>query len=160
MCSFRDLRRAATLLTVLGALGAVSPALAQDEVDSDEGHEPAPQATSPATPPDDYPVLPPAAEPPSGIEAIEVTGERMNDANVQDEAQAISAFTAEDLDRANIVSVDSLQFNVPGLHVGQSGQAPIITLRGIGTENASLTGEPGVAFHVDGINISRPGAAR
>jgi outer membrane receptor protein involved in Fe transport len=98
--------------------------------------------------------------PPPGIEAIEVTGERLDDANVQDEAQAITAFTGEQLERANIVNVESLQFNVPGLHVGQSASTPIITLRGIGTENASLSGEPGVAFHVDGINLSRPGAAR
>jgi len=122
-------------------------ALAQDEAE---------------TPPDvdELPPTPEVLAPPPGIEAIEVTGERMNDANVQDEAQAITAFTAADLERANIVSVDSLQFNVPGLHVGQSASTPIITLRGIGTENASLTGEPGVAFHVDGLNLGRPGAAR
>ncbi len=114
-------------------------------------------------PPPDLGTPPPSLEdlvPPPGIEAIEVTGERVDDTNVQDQAQAISAFSGADLDRANIVSVDSLAFNVPGLHVGQSAQAPIITLRGIGTENASLTGEPGVAFHVDGINLGRPAAAR
>jgi iron complex outermembrane receptor protein len=44
--------------------------------------------------------------------------------------------------------------------VGQSANAPIITLRGIGTENASLTGEAGVAFHVDGVYLARPSAAR
>jgi iron complex outermembrane receptor protein len=135
------------LALALGLGPLMRPALAQDEA------APAPEADLPVPDPDEV-------APPPGIEAIEVTGERVNDADVQDEAQAITAFSAEDLDRANIVSVDSLQFNVPGLHVGQSASTPIITLRGIGTENASLTGEPGVAFHVDGINIGRPGAAR
>jgi iron complex outermembrane receptor protein len=97
---------------------------------------------------------------PSDVEAISVTGERLDATDVQDEAQAITAFSAEDLDRANITSVDSLAFSVPGLHVGQAGQAAIITLRGIGTENSSITGEPGVAFHIDGINVGRPAAAR
>jgi outer membrane receptor protein involved in Fe transport len=121
-------------------------------------------AQEPAPPPEEVvvpdlePVEPQA--PPAGIESIEVTGERMDGADVQDEAQAITAFSGADLDRASIVNVDTLAFNVPGLHVGQSGTAPIITLRGIGTENASLTGEPGVAFHVDGINMGRPAAAR
>jgi iron complex outermembrane receptor protein len=99
-------------------------------------------------------------EAPTDIESITVLGERLDATDVQDEAQAITAFSAEDLDRANITNVDSLAFSVPGLHVGQAGQAAIITLRGIGTENASITGEPGVAFHIDGINVGRPAAAR
>jgi outer membrane receptor protein involved in Fe transport len=115
-----------------------------------------------AKPPDidQSPPTQPEIGPPPGIEAIEVTGERLDASDVQDEASAITAFSGADLDRASIVNMDTLQFSVPGLHVGQSGTAPIITLRGIGTENASLTGEPGVAFHVDGINLSRPAGAR
>jgi iron complex outermembrane receptor protein len=102
----------------------------------------------------------PVVPPPTGIEAIEVTGERADGTDVQDEAQAISAFSADDLAKANIVNMESLQFNVPGLHVGLSGQQAIVTLRGVGTENATITGEPGVAFHVDGVNYAQPAAAR
>jgi iron complex outermembrane receptor protein len=102
---------------------------------------------------------PAVAAPPQGIESIEITGER-EITNVQDEAQAITAFDMGDLDKLNISNVDGLASNVPGLHVGQQGQAAIITLRGVGTENASLTGESGVAFHVDGIYYGRPAAAR
>jgi outer membrane receptor protein involved in Fe transport len=134
-------------------MASAGSAPAQDETGA--GQE---EATPPMAEPE--PAPPPSFEPPAGIEAIEVTGERVNDANVQDEAQAITAFTGADLDRASIVNVDTLAFSVPGLHVGQSAQAPIITLRGIGTENASLTGEPGVAFHMDGVSLSRPAAAR
>jgi iron complex outermembrane receptor protein len=149
----RALVTRATAAFAAAMLLAAAPGFAQDDPgNADE------QATPSLPSQPDFGDLPMA--PPPGIEAIEVTGERMDATNVQDEAQAITAFSGADLDKANIVSVDSLQFNVPGLHVGQSGQAPIITLRGIGTENASLTGEPGVAFHVDGINIGRPGAAR
>jgi outer membrane receptor protein involved in Fe transport len=144
------------VVSLLAAAGGVSPALAEEEAGSGSVEEAGNGSEfSPLPEPSAVPGLPPP-----GIEAIEVTGERLDSANVQDEAQAITAFSGADLDKASIVSVDSLQFNVPGLHVGQSGQAPIITLRGIGTENASLTGEPGVAFHVDGINMGRPAAAR
>jgi iron complex outermembrane receptor protein len=103
--------------------------------------------------------IPAPPVPPSDIEAIEITGER-EDTNVQDEAEAVTRFGMEDLDKLNISNVDGLAANVPGLHVGQQGQAAIITLRGIGTENASITGESGVAFHVDGIYFARPTAAR
>src|SRR5262245_43073429 len=121
------------------------------------------RAQVPTTPPPESeppPDLGPAVAPPPGIESRGVTGAAVDTTNVQDQASAITACSGADLERASIVNVDTLAFNVPGLHVGQSGTAPIITLRGIGTENASLTGEPGVAFHVDGINLARPAAAR
>ena len=106
------------------------------------------------------PVPAPVTGAPAGIEAIEVTGERLDATNVQDEAQAITAFDTGELDRLQISNVDRLSLNVPGLHVGQQGQNAIITLRGVGTENASLTGEAGVAFHIDGIYYGSLAAAR
>src|SRR5262245_27314500 len=115
----------------------------------------------PSTVPDDVEIIRlPEVAPPPGIEAIEVTGERVDATNVQDQASAITAFGKAELDRLHISNVDGLATNVPGLHVGQQGQNAIITLRGVGTENASLTGEPGVAFHVDGIYFGSPAAAR
>jgi iron complex outermembrane receptor protein len=143
------------LLLLLAALlvGLTAPAQAQAQE----------QATTPAAAPEDADassVVEELEAPPDEVELITVIGERLDATDVQDEAQAITAFSAEDLDRANIVNIDSLQFSVPGLHVGQSGQQAIVTLRGIGTENASITGEPGVAFHVDGVNYSQPSAAR
>jgi iron complex outermembrane receptor protein len=142
----RVFRRCAARVCALALAGA-GRAFAQQGPEPAAG-EPLPEVAAP---------LPP---PPQMIEALEVTGERIDDTDIQDEAQAITAFSAADLDRANIVNIDSLQFNVPGLHVGQSGQQAIVTLRGVGTENASITGEPGVAFHVDGVNYAQPSAAR
>jgi iron complex outermembrane receptor protein len=138
---------AVALLVVL----AVLPASAQEP---DEGVSVDAPAATPEEPEAPLEVAP------EDVESITVIGERLDATDIQDEAQAITAFSAEDLDRANIVNIDSLAFNVPGLHVGQSGQQAIVTLRGVGTENASITGEPGVAFHVDGVNFSQPSAAR
>lgn len=94
------------------------------------------------------------------VDEITVTGSRNEITDIQSESQAITAFSMEDLDRSEIVNVDKLAFNVPALHIGQVGSDSIITLRGIGTENASITGEPGLQFHVDGVNYPRPAAAR
>ena len=94
------------------------------------------------------------------VDEITVTGTVSNVTDVQDEAHAVTAFGMEDLDKAEITNVDKLAFNVPGLHVGQQGNQVIVTLRGIGTENASVTGEPGVAYMVDGVNYARPAAAQ
>lgn len=94
------------------------------------------------------------------VDEITVTGVQSDVTSIQNESQAVTAFSMEDLDRSNIVSTEQLAFNVPALHVGQTGSGSIITLRGIGTENSSITGEPGLQFHVDGVNFSRPAAAR
>ena len=99
------------------------------------------------------------AEDPS-IDEITVTGTASAITDVQDEAQAVTAFGMQDLDRANIANVEGLAFNVPSLHVGLQGSQVIVTLRGIGTQNASPTGEAGVALHVDGVNFLRPVAAQ
>jgi iron complex outermembrane receptor protein len=137
------------LLGVCALFGPTSVGAQQDAT------TPAVEAPPTATPETE------ALEPtPEGVESIAVTGERLDITDVQDEAQAITAFGAADLDKLSIGNVDGLSLNVPGLHVGQQGQQAIVTLRGVGTENASLTGEPGVAFHVDGINYGRPAAAR
>ena len=118
-----------------------------------------PSGEAPSTPEAPAP-SPPSREAPSTIEEVLVTGERVEATDIQDEAQAITAFGMEDLDRANIINVENLAFNVPGLHVGLQGSRVIVTLRGIGTENAFVTGEPGVAYHVDGVNYARPSAAQ
>src|SRR5262245_53307450 len=124
------------------------------------GFTPAQERDPKELPPELQEPVAPIAPLPPGVETIEVIGEQESGADVQDKAQAITAFSADDLERANIVNIDSLAIGVPGLHVGQSGQEAIVTLRGIGTENASITGEPGVAFHVDGVNYAQPAAAR
>jgi iron complex outermembrane receptor protein len=115
--------------------------------------------------PGDEPVPPEPVETapapaPSGIESISVTAERVDATDVQDEAQAITAFGMDELDKLSIYNIDGLAYNVPSLHIGQQGQSAIVTLRGVGTENATLTGEAGVAFLVDGVYFGRPAAAR
>ena len=47
-----------------------------------------------------------------------------------------------------------------GLYVQNTDtNAPIITLRGIRTENVTELGDPAVGIHVDGVYVARPQAA-
>ena len=49
---------------------------------------------------------------------------------------------------------------IPGLYVQNTDtNAPIITLRGIRTENVTELGDPAVGIHVDGVYVARPQAA-
>jgi len=152
-----------SLLAAAIALALAQGAAAQPQVSAREGEAAAdPNSAAPSRSQEPEPAEAPQAErpAPAAIEEILIKGTRVDATDVQDQAEAITAFSMEDLDRADIINVDNLAFAVPNLHVGQQGQQAIITLRGIGTENATVTGEPGVAFHVDGVNYGRPAAAR
>lgn len=95
----------------------------------------------------------PQADP--AAEVIKIKGQR-TDVQKQDQQIAITSFGQEQLDQLGVSDVASLQQNVPSLHIGQSGTQAVVTLRGVGINNLSLTGSQGVLVHQDGIALGRP----
>jgi iron complex outermembrane receptor protein len=102
--------------------------------------------------------LPPTAAPEEptrgGIEEIIVTAER-REQNLQDVAQTITAFRAEDLEKANIQDAYDLQLKVPGLVA--TGGLPAITLRGLGQDSDVLGPgiDPGFQLHINDIYVAQ-----
>ena len=102
----------------------------------------------------------PAAQPatqqatPKGIEEILVTAER-REQNLQDVAQTISAFSADDLEKGNVQDAYDLQLKVPGLVA--TGGLPAITLRGLGQDPGVLGPgiDPGFQVHINDIYVSQ-----
>lgn len=88
------------------------------------------------------------------IEEIIVTAQKRAE-SVQDVAAAISAVGGSKLDELGITSAESLVLAVPGMHFSQAGSNTRITVRGIGSEQTTVTGDPGVAFHIDGVYQTR-----
>ena len=129
----------AILALAIGA-GLQSPAASQEP------------ATEPA------PAAAPASEP---IEQIVITAER-RESTVQDTPVSISAFDAEAMRRQGIGGAADLHLKVPGFFYTEGGgNSPItqIAIRGVGNENVTSGGDPGVAYHFDGVYLSRPTAA-
>jgi iron complex outermembrane receptor protein len=91
------------------------------------------------------------------LEEIIVTAQRRAE-SVQDIPVAITAIGASMLAERGISDIEGLTTSVPGLHFSQSGSNSRITLRGIGSEQTTVTGDPGVALHVDGVYQSRASA--
>jgi iron complex outermembrane recepter protein len=87
---------------------------------------------------------------------IIVTAQRRSE-SVQDVPIAITALSGDALDRAGIQDSENLSTLTPGLLVQRSvvGQ---IRIRGIGNENYTIAGDPGVAVHSDGIYVARAAA--
>jgi iron complex outermembrane receptor protein len=92
------------------------------------------------------------------IDLITVRGQRTG-VDTQDQAIAISSFGQEDLDQLGVSDMQTLQKNIPSLHIGQAGTRGVITLRGVGVSNLGLTGEQSVLIVLDGVPLGRPTAA-
>lgn len=91
------------------------------------------------------------------IEQIVVTAEKRGE-SLQDLSQAVTAFTAKDLDDKNILSFVDLSAIAPGVTVAKNeGFKTVISIRGVGNEaNQNATANPSVSYHMDGIYIASP----
>lgn len=91
------------------------------------------------------------------IEQIVVTAEKRSE-SLQDLSQAVTAFTANDLDRKHISSFVDLSAVAPGVTVAKNeGFKTIISIRGVGNEaNQNATANPSVSYHMDGIYVASP----
>lgn len=90
-----------------------------------------------------------------GIEDIVVTAQKRSE-NVQSVPLAITALSGDGLVERNIVSVAGLASSVPNMTFGAYGGAARISIRGVGYDNIGQGQEGRVAYHLDGVYISRP----
>ena len=91
------------------------------------------------------------------IEEIVVTAER-RESSLQETPISISAFTTDDLRRAGIETSQQLADFTPGLVIQRDVISKVV-IRGIGTENFTIAGDPGVAINFDEVYIARSSAA-
>ena len=91
------------------------------------------------------------------LEEIVVTAERRS-AGVQTTAVAVSALSAETLERSQVDNIEDLTQLVPNVNFGQQFGNARIAIRGIGFDTIAPGSEARVAYHLDGVYISRPSA--
>jgi len=91
------------------------------------------------------------------IKEILVTAERRSD-TIQNTPLSITAVTGDDLARSSIFDTEALAATVPGLVIQRDVVGKVV-IRGIGTENFTVGGDPGVATYVDGAYIARSSTA-
>lgn len=91
------------------------------------------------------------------LETIVVTAER-RESTLQDTPIAISAIGGDQLRNSAIFDTETIAASIPGLIVQRDvvGKAVI---RGIGNENFTVGGDPGVAIYSDGSYVARSNAA-
>ena len=131
------MRRDITLMAAIGGLSSLAfsgAALAQ---------------TSPAT------AAPEAAAAPNVLQEVVVTAEKRS-TNAQTTPVAMSVVTGNDLAKRQTTDIQGIMESLPSVHFGESEGMAQISIRGIGFDNVSVGGEARVAYHQDGVYLSRP----
>jgi len=99
-----------------------------------------------------------AAENPALVEEVIVTAQKRAE-NLQNVPASVSAVTGDALRQQQISSVEGLAQSLPNVNFGQTTGNARIAIRGVGFDNISLGNEGRIAYHVDGVYVSRPAAA-
>jgi len=89
------------------------------------------------------------------LEAVVVTATKEGAVSAQSVPTAISVFDADDVQQANLNSIEDLQRLTPGLAVSRNGSAARLYLRGIGTNLDFIGSDPSVTVQVDGVYQAR-----
>ena len=92
------------------------------------------------------------------LEEIVVTAQK-REQSLADVPIAVTALTADALEARGIDSISDLQFFVPTLQVTNFQAVSFVAIRGIGMENTTSGGDPGVTLHLDGVYLGRPVAS-
>lgn len=102
-----------------------------------------------------------AAEPTATLETVKVTA-RKREESLQDVPVAVTALTAEQLDRLAIKDLGDLQGQVPNLtiYAARGSNTTITTfIRGVGQADPLWGVDPGVGIYFDDVYIARPQGA-
>jgi iron complex outermembrane recepter protein len=94
--------------------------------------------------------------PGAGDGEIIVTAQRRSE-SLQEVPISITALSGDTLRKAGIQDTESLATLTPGLLVQRSVVGKI-SIRGVGNENYTISGDPGVAVHSDGVYVARAAA--
>lgn len=88
------------------------------------------------------------------VEELVVTAQR-RETVLQDTPIAISALDGELLEARGVDEVEDIQLLTPGIHVGEFFGSAMLTVRGVGNDTSSISADPGVAVHQDGVYLAR-----
>jgi iron complex outermembrane receptor protein len=93
------------------------------------------------------------------IETVVVTATRRQ-TEIMETPIAVSAMTQEQMTQLGLDNIDDLSYALPGFSVQNTDtSAPVITLRGVRSNNVTEVGDPAVGIHVDGLYVPRPQGA-
>ncbi|MBI1684298.1 TonB-dependent receptor [Caulobacter hibisci] len=92
---------------------------------------------------------------PAALEEVVVTAQKRSE-NVQNIPVAVTAVSAETLEKQGAANLQALQGSAPNVEINSSNAATGVAIRGIFSTNDGPQGDPAVAYHIDGVYLGRP----
>jgi iron complex outermembrane receptor protein len=89
------------------------------------------------------------------LEEVVVTAQKRSE-NVQNIPLAVTAVSAESLEKQGASNLQALQGSAPNVEINSSNAATGVAIRGIFSTNDGPQGDPAVAYHIDGVYLGRP----
>ncbi|QFU75861.1 TonB-dependent receptor [Halioglobus maricola] len=104
-------------------------------------------------------LLPSLAQAQGQLEEVIVTAQK-REQSMQDVPVAVTAFSAQQLEKSGVKDMFDLQVNAPSLRVGASQTSTTTTfaIRGVFTSSQNFGLEPSVGLYVDGVYRARQGS--
>jgi len=90
------------------------------------------------------------------LEHVLVTATKSGSVDLQGLPLAITAISADELDLSGIDSIKDLPLLAPGIMVSQNASYGQLYIRGIGTNNVFIGGDPSSTVHLNGAYLARP----
>jgi len=90
------------------------------------------------------------------LEEVRVTATRTGETLLQQTPIAVTALSAETLRLANTKNIEDMTELLPSVTVSQNSMSGQLYIRGVGTNNVFLGGDPSSTIHQDGVYLSRP----
>ena len=94
----------------------------------------------------------------NALEDIVVTATKTGETNLQNTPLAITAVTADMIERSGLHDIRDLANNTPGLLITSNGSFAQVYIRGVGSNNIFAGSDPSSTLHLDGVYIARPTA--
>jgi len=90
------------------------------------------------------------------LEEVRVTATRTGETLLQQTPIAVTALSGETLRLANIKNIEGMTELLPSVTVSRNTMSGQLYIRGVGTNNVFLGGDPSSTIHQDGVYLSRP----
>lgn len=100
----------------------------------------------------------PTGDQDAGLEDIIVTASKTGATQLQDTPIAITAFSAEGIERTGIKDVRDLAGLTPNLRIAENTGQSQVYIRGVGSNNSFAGSDPSSTIHLDGVYLARPGS--
>jgi iron complex outermembrane recepter protein len=90
------------------------------------------------------------------LEEVIVSATKLGKTKLQKTPITLTNLSADELELSNIKNIKDMTLLLPNVTISQNVQSGQLYIRGVGTNNVFVGGDPSSTIHVDGVYLARP----